>query len=284
MKYSLGLAAFLMGACLSATAQPADAPAAGTVPLAAVDPGAASPAPAADLPVTAPAAVAAHPAPPDASSDPGQARAISQAFEQRFPGIEVTAVRATPMPGIFEVQVDMDLMYTDAAVDYVIQGSMIDARARRDLTAERLESLQQVAFSSLPLEHAIRQVKGTGARKIAAFEDPNCGYCKQFHRTLDEVDNVTIYTFLFPILTPDSATRSRNIWCAADPARAWKDWMHDGKEPALAECDTPIQDNLALGHKLNVQGTPTLFFADGTRVSGTLPLEALQKKLAAQGS
>ncbi|MCZ4328337.1 DsbC family protein [Castellaniella denitrificans] len=210
-------------------------------------------------------------------------QAVTRTFEQRFPGIHVDAVRVTPMTGIYEVQVGMDLLYTDAQVDYVLQGSMIDAHARRDLTAERLEALQQVAFGSLPLDHAIKQVKGTGARKVALFEDPNCGYCKQLHRTLEDVDNVTVYTFLFPILTPDSATRSRNIWCAADPAKAWKAWMLDGQEPAKAECDTPIQDNLALGRKLNVQGTPALFFADGTRVNGALPLEALKKKLDALG-
>jgi len=219
---------------------------------------------------------------PSRAGGADSAQAVTRTFEQRFPGIHVDAVRVTPMTGIFEVQVGMDLLYTDAQVDYVLQGSMIDAHARRDLTAERLEALQQVAFGSLPLDHAIKQVKGTGARKVAVFEDPNCGYCKQLHRTLEDVDNVTVYTFLFPILTPDSMTRSRDIWCAADPAKAWKAWMLNGQDPAKAECDTPIQDNLALGRKLNVQGTPALFFADGTRVNGALPLEALKKKLDAQ--
>ncbi|WP_298014389.1 DsbC family protein [uncultured Castellaniella sp.] len=213
---------------------------------------------------------------------PEQAQAITRAFEQRFPGIRVDAVRVTPMGGIYEVQVGMDLLYTDAQVDYVLQGSLIDAKARRDLTAERLEVLQQVAFDSLPLDRAIRQVKGTGARKVAVFEDPNCGYCKQLHRTLEDVDNVTVYTFLFPILTPDSATRSRDIWCAPDPAKAWKAWMLNGEQPATADCPTPIQENLALGRKLNIQGTPALFFADGSRVNGALPLDALKKKLDEQ--
>nr|WP_322997846.1 DsbC family protein [Castellaniella sp.] len=215
---------------------------------------------------------------------PQQAQAITQAFEQRFPGIRVDAVRLTPMEGIYEVQVGLDLLYTDARVNYVLQGSLIDAKARRDLTAERLEVLQQVAFDSLPLDRAIRQVKGTGARKVAVFEDPNCGYCKQLHHTLEDVDNVTVYTFLFPILTPDSATKSRDIWCAADPAKAWKAWMLNGELPATADCSTPIQDNLALGRKLNIQGTPALFFADGSRVNGALPLDALKKKLDAQPS
>ncbi|MER1966892.1 DsbC family protein [Castellaniella sp. GW247-6E4] len=219
-----------------------------------------------------------------AALEPAKAQAIRQHFEARFPGIQVTLVRASPLAGIYEVQVGMDLLYTDANADYVLQGSLIDARARKDLTAERVEVLQQVAFDSLPLDKAIKQVKGNGSRQVAVFEDPNCGYCKQLHRTLRDVDDVTVYTFLFPILAPDSTTKSRDIWCASDPARAWKDWMLDGKVPATAQCDTPIQETLALGRKLNVQGTPALFFADGTRVNGALPLDALKKKLDALGS
>lgn len=278
MKHSSILAGLLLCAGLAAQAQPADR-VQGTQP----DRSAAA---SADGVVTATGGMST---PSDArvtatAPAPEQAQAITRAFEQRFPGIRVDAVRVTPMGGIYEVQVGMDLLYTDAQVDYVLQGSLIDAKARRDLTAERLEVLQQVAFDSLPLDRAIRQVKGTGARKVAVFEDPNCGYCKQLHRTLEDVDDVTVYTFLFPILTPDSATKSRDIWCAPDPAKAWKAWMLKGEQPATADCPTPIQENLALGRKLNIQGTPALFFADGSRVNGALPLDALKQKLDAQAS
>lgn len=229
---------------------------------------------------------------PDTSGDkvlstatlaPAQAESIRRHFEARFPGIQVTLVRATPLAGLYEVQVGMDLLYTDETADYVLQGSLIDARARRDLTAERIEVLQQVAFDSLPLDKAIKQVKGDGSRQVAVFEDPNCGYCKQLHRTLLEVDDVTVYTFLFPILSPDSMVKARDIWCAADSAQAWKDWMLEGKVPAAAQCETPIRETLALGRKLNVQGTPALFFADGTRLNGAPPLAVLEKKLDALG-
>ena len=214
-----------------------------------------------------------------ASLSAGQAESITHNFETRFPGLKVDLVRVTPMPGLYEIQVGPDLLYADADVDYVLQGSLIDARARRDLTAERLEALQKVSFDTLPLDRAIKQVKGDGSRRIAVFEDPNCGYCKQLQHTLQGVDNVTVYTFLFPILTPDSTTKSRDIWCSADPAKAWHDWMLKGVEAPKAECDTPLEANLALGRKLNVQGTPALFFADGSRVNGALPLDALKKKL-----
>ncbi|MFT0533795.1 DsbC family protein [Castellaniella hirudinis] len=263
----------------TAAAGASDARVVGTAPaVAAGQSPAVGQSPAATDPAAAPdARVLAATTPP-----PEQARAIGQAFAQRFPGIQVDAVRLTPMAGIFEVQVGLDLVYTDAQVDYVLQGALIDAKARRDLTAERLEILQQVAFDSLPLDRAIRQVKGTGARQMAVFEDPNCGYCKQLHQTLENIDDVTVYTFLYPILSPDSSTKARDIWCAQDPAATWKNWMVRGQLPAAADCATPIQDNLALGRQLNVRGTPALFFADGSRVNGALPLDALQQKLDQQ--
>lgn len=206
---------------------------------------------------------------------------VRKGFAERFPGIDITDVKPTPFPGLFEIQIGMDLLYTDAKVDYILQGSLVDAKTRRDLTAQRLEKLAQVSFSSLPLELAVKQVKGNGARKMAIFEDPNCGYCKRLHETLKGVDNTTIYTFLFPILSPDSEVKARNVWCAKDQAAAWQDWMLDGKTPPDATCETPVDTVLALGKKLMVQGTPAIIFADGSRVNGALPLDALQKKLDA---
>lgn len=235
------------------------------------------------------AAVAQTPAPVAAATEQATAAQpvsaetlgqVKQAFERRFEGIKVTAVNPTPLPGLFEVQVESDLMYTDINADYVLQGSLIDARARVDLTAQRLAKLSEVPFESLPLDKAIKQVRGNGERKIAVFEDPNCGYCKQLHRTLESVDNITIYTLLFPILSPDSNVKARNIWCAKDKAATWRDWMVNAKTPAEAQCDTPIDELLAFGRKLRVQGTPAIFFADGSRVNGALPLDALNKKLA----
>ncbi|MFW7343250.1 DsbC family protein [Pollutimonas sp. H1-120] len=205
--------------------------------------------------------------------------AVRKSFEERFPGIDIVAVKHTRFPGLYEVQVGMDLLYTDANVDYLMQGSLIDAKSRTDLTAERLEELSKVSFSSLPLELAVKQVKGDGSRQIAVFEDPNCGYCKRLHQTLKDVDNITVYTFLFPILSPDSTVKARNIWCAKDQAAAWRNWMLDGKVPAEANCETPVKTVLALGRKLMVQGTPAIIFADGSRVNGALPLDALKQKL-----
>lgn len=204
---------------------------------------------------------------------------VRKSFQERFPGIDIVVVKRTRFPGLFEVQIGMDLLYTDGNVDYLMQGSLIDAKSRTDLTAERLEELSRVSFSSLPLDLAIKQVKGDGSRQIAVFEDPNCGYCKRLHQTLKDVDNITVYTFLFPILSPDSTVKARNIWCAKDQAATWRNWMLEGKAPPEADCETPVETVLALGKKLMVQGTPAIIFADGSRVNGALPLDALKQKL-----
>ena len=205
---------------------------------------------------------------------------VRQGFEQRFPGLGVTEVSSTPFPGLFEIRIGTDLLYVDGEVNYVLQGSLIDAKTRSDLTAQRIAKLSEIDFDALPLHDAIKQVKGDGSRRMAVFEDPNCGYCKMLHQTLEGIDDVTVYTFLYPILSPDSHERSRNIWCAADSAAVWKGWMVEGRQPAAAECDTPIEANLALGRGLMVTGTPAIFFADGSRVNGAMPGETLEQKLS----
>lgn len=205
---------------------------------------------------------------------------VKTAFELRFEGLEVTEVKATPVPGLYEVQVGTELIYVDAQVDYVFQGSLIDANTREDLTAGRLQQLSEVPFDTLPVEHAIKIVKGDGSRKLAVFEDPNCIYCKQLHASLKDIDNITVYSFQFPILSPDSVMKSRNIWCAPDSSAVLQAWMVDGKVPEAAQCDdNPVEQVLELGRKLMVRGTPAILFADGSRANGALPADELRLKL-----
>ena len=205
---------------------------------------------------------------------------IQKRFEERFPGVGVTEVQPTPFDGLFEIRIGTDMLYVNPEVDFVLQGSLIDAKSRSDLTAERIARLSEVEFDSLPLENAIKQVKGDGSRRMAVFEDPNCGYCKLLHRSLENIDNVTVYTFLYPILSQDSHVRSRNIWCSSDSAATWKAWMLESVQPSEAQCDTPIESNLALGRGLMVTGTPAIFFEDGSRVNGAIPADGLEQKLA----
>ena len=158
---------------------------------------------------------------------------------------------------------------------------MIDAKSMKNVTDERMKKLTAIRFSDLPLDRAIKQVRGDGKRVLATFEDPNCGYCKRLAKELLKLDNVTVYVFLYPILSEDSVRKSKQIWCAADRSKAWNDWMIDGKAPAGREdCDTSaVTKNQEFGRKLNISGTPTMFFGDGERVPGAVPLARIEQKL-----
>ena len=205
---------------------------------------------------------------------------IKKLIEPRLgEGAKVSAVTKTPYSGLYEVQIDGDVIYTDAKAQYLFIGRVVDAQTYRDYTKEKIQAINKLPFSDL----AIKTVKGNGQRVIAVFEDPNCGYCKRFHQTtLSEIDNVTMYTFQYNILSQDSIEKSRNIWCAANPAQAWRDWMENGKEaPAAAgTCTAPHDKVLALGQKMKVTGTPTIIFADGSRIPGAIDAKGLEQKFA----
>jgi thiol:disulfide interchange protein DsbC len=196
--------------------------------------------------------------------------------------VKVESVTKTPYAELFEVVTDGDIVYTDAAAKYLVTGHITDTRTYRDYTEMRLEQISKASFSDLPLHLAMKQTKGNGKRIIAVFEDPNCGYCKQFRHTLQEVDNVTIYTFMYNMLSEDSVIKSKNIWCAAERGNAWDDWMLRGKIPpsAPASCVAPNEQVLKLGKKMRVTGTPTTIFNDGSRVAGALDKAVLEQKLA----
>ncbi|MCA1324204.1 DsbC family protein [Herbaspirillum sp. alder98] len=208
---------------------------------------------------------------------------IKKTIEPRLgDGAKVDAVTKTPYSGLYEVQIDGDVIYTDAKGQYLFIGRVVDAQTYRDFTKEKIEAINKVPFAGLPLDKAIKLVKGNGKRTIAIFEDPNCIYCKRLHQTLQDVDNITIYTFQYNILSPDSIVKSRNIWCAANPGKAWTDWMVSGKEApaAAASCTAPHEDVLALGKKMKVTGTPTIIFTDGSRVPGAIDAKGLEQKLS----
>jgi thiol:disulfide interchange protein DsbC len=187
---------------------------------------------------------------------------IRQNLAARIPQFaKIDEIRKAPMPGLYEVRINgFEIFYTDEQGNYLLQGNLIDVKARRNLTEERVEKLSEVAFDKLPVKDAFKIVRGNGKRKLAVFEDPNCGYCKQFERV----------------------TKSRNIWCAKDKAKTWADWMQRGIAPEAAECDTSaLTRNREFGQKYNITGTPTLIFSDGTRAPGAIPAAQVEKQLAA---
>ena len=207
---------------------------------------------------------------------------IRKNLAERIPQLkQIDEVNKTAVPGLFEIRVNgSEIFYVDADANHLIQGNLIDTKQRRNLTEERIEKLSMVAFDSLPAKDGFTIVRGNGKRKLAVFEDPNCGYCKRFEHDLQKVDNVTIHMFLYPILSADSAEKSKHIWCAKDKAKSWQDWMVRDQLPKSASCDSAaIERNVELGRKYKITGTPTLVFVDGTRVPGAISTAQVEKYL-----
>ncbi len=212
-----------------------------------------------------------------------QEAAVKKLVEPRLgEGVKVDSVIKTPYSGLFEVRTGSDILYTDEKAKYLFVGRVIDTKTFQDYTKERIDEITRIKFSDLPFESALKMVKGNGKRVIAVFEDPNCGYCKRFRQTLQGLDNVTVYTFMYNILAEDSAVKSRNIWCSPDNSKAWDEWMLNNKSPeaAPANCTSPNEKILALGKSMKITGTPTVFFMDGSRIPGAVDGKALESKLA----
>ena len=214
-----------------------------------------------------------------------QEAVIRKNIALRIPELKsIDEVSKGPMPGLYEVRVNgNEIYYTDANADYLVMGSVYATKLRRNLTEERINQLSAVKFDTLPFKDAFTIVRGNGERKIAVFEDPNCGYCKRCERDLQTVSNVTIYMFLYPILGPDSLEKSKAIWCAKDRGQTWQDWMvrEQSLPGSLAACDTTVlQRNVEFGRNYKITGTPTLFFMNGMRVPGAIDAKQIEKHLA----
>ncbi|CAI08445.1 DsbC family protein [Aromatoleum aromaticum] len=197
----------------------------------------------------------------------------------------VESVARIPYGELYEVVLKSgEIVYTDEKMSFLIDGRVIDTSTRRDITQARMAQLSAIDVGTLPLDQAIKQVRGNGKRVIVSFEDPNCAYCKRLGKELAQLKDVTVYTFLYPILSPDSTEKSRNIWCADDRAKAWSDWILNAKVPASASCDSSVVErNVTLGQKLKINGTPTMFLADGRRLGGYLPAAELEQALLEAG-
>lgn len=213
---------------------------------------------------------------------PAQLKALQQKLAQRLPTLPpIESARMMPMSGLVELKVGNTVVYSDATGEYLIEGQMIETRTQRNLTAERVEDINRVAFETFPFQDAIVWKSGNGKRRLVVFSDPNCGYCKQLERELQKVKDITVYTLLIPILGADSRTKAENLWCVKNRTEAWLDWMLDNKAPARAfgKCNTPLQRNLGLAQRLGVNGTPAIFFEDGTRLAAAAPMATIEQRL-----
>jgi thiol:disulfide interchange protein DsbC len=191
--------------------------------------------------------------------------------------------------GLYEVRIATEegtrIFYTDEAARYFFIGNILDNETQINITDQRLRKLNAIRFADLPLAQAFKIVRGKGSRQIAYFADPRCPYCRRFDQELAKIDDVTVHVFLLPIIASDSAAVSKAVWCAPDRAKAWVDLMLHKIEPAAAKanCDAPIEKNLALGQKYRINGTPTFVLADGQRVSGAVTAPRLAKMLDETG-
>ena len=222
-----------------------------------------------------------QPTPSDKPRTP-EAAAIKKLLEQRFDGVSIGNISKTPYFGLYEVQFDDQLVYTDAKVTYILVGSIYDAATKKNLTEAKQREYSRVSFDSLPLDLAFKRVKGNGARKLAIFSDPDCPYCARLEQELKGIDNVTIYTFLYPIdqLHPDAARKSKLIWCALDPVQAWNQFFDSRVLPKNnGDCENPVAATRELGQKMRVTATPTLVFADGTVIPGALPAPQIESEI-----
>jgi len=210
-----------------------------------------------------------------------QEEKVKAALKKNVPEAPVDSVRKINYGGLYEVILGGEIYYTDETGNFIITGSLIDLKTKQNVTEARLRVVNAIKWSDLPLDQAIKITRGNGSRKVAIFEDPNCGYCKRFERDLLGVTDITVYVLLYPILSPDSIEKSKAVWCAADRGKMWLDHMtRDAAISGDTKCDTPIEKNLALGREKKVQGTPTIVFENGDRVPGAITREDFEKKLA----
>lgn len=201
----------------------------------------------------------------------------------RFPTVQIRTIHPAPVAGLFEIVTDSGISYADASGDHLLLGRLMDTATKRDLSSEAWDRHHPIDFAKLPLDNAIKTTRGDGSRVLAVFADPDCPFCRTLEKDLGELANATIYTFLFPIESthPGSTDKARHIWCAADRQNAWHKLMLEGREPTATVCSgDPIDATIKLGIELSVASTPTIFLASGQRLSGTMPLDQLERALA----
>ena len=209
---------------------------------------------------------------------------IRKALEQKLQGVQIEGISPAPVPGLWEVRYrtarGVQILYSNASASHVIEGRIVELRTERDLTEERLRKLNAIRFDSLPLDQAVKIQRGSGKRVLAMFSDPYCPACKQFEQTLQQIDNITIYVFMYPVIRPELADHSKAVWCAPDRGKAWLDLALRGQRPGSGiACETPVEKNVEFGHTLGVNSTPTLIFANGERVAGGMRIPDLQQLL-----
>lgn len=231
--------------------------------------------------------VAAKSVPEAAVSAPEKARVMAL-FDAKT-GKKATDVETSPLPNFYTVISDVNVYYIEKSGKWLFYGHLVDLDSRTSVTAVKklkLESgdLPVLDWRTLNLNDAIKTVRGktVPGRVLVTFEDPRCGYCKALHPQLDKLQNVTVFTFPIAILGPESQAKNEAVWCSGDRAGAWDLVMAGQAVKAEGACDVSgLARNGKLAQELKVRGTPTMFLADGSRISGLMDAAALEARLAA---
>jgi len=227
------------------------------------------------------AAITAH---AEAEAGDRNLKMIADNLRALYPATQIDDVRPAPIAGIYEVVMGKNIGYTNSEGRHFLFGHVFDMQTRQDLTQQRLDELNTVKFAELPLKDAIKEVHGKGERTLVVFSDPDCSYCRKLEKELPQLDNVTIYTFPFP-LQPDAPRKAKSIWCSPNQQTAWRDYLVSNKQPtAKIDCANPIERNIQLGKNLGINGTPTLIAADGRVLPGPESVEQVDSWMDKKGA
>lgn len=205
---------------------------------------------------------------------------VATKLRAQYPSTQISEVRTTGIDGIYEVDMGKNIGYTNSEGRYFLFGHIFDMTTQQDLTQQRIDALNVVKFSELPLKDAIKTVHGKGERIVAVFSDPDCPYCRKLENELPKLNNVTIYTFLMPLdgLHPEASRKAKAIWCSSNKSQSMEGYMIHDKTPDMTKtCDNPIERNVQLGQKLGINGTPTLISSDGRVMPGMAAADQLEK-------
>lgn len=210
---------------------------------------------------------------------------VREVLKERFPSTDIVSIHESPWQGWYEVETPAELVYASADGSVLFRGRVYDTATRKDLSLERWDALRAIDFNALPLDLAIKEVRGNGSRRVAVFADPFCPFCRQLEERIRDVDDVTIYTFLFPLedIHPGATQRAAQLWCSEDRAVAWSKWIVERIEPTAGACDaTPLEDIRSLAKKYRISGTPTAVFGSGRRSEGVLTRDKFVEELDKQ--
>ena len=202
---------------------------------------------------------------------------VKSNLSKQHPKLNIENIQATDMKGIYSGSMDGQVVYLGEDAQHILVGSMYRLSDQKNLTQDLVLKQNSIDWKKLPLQDAVKSVRGNGKRQIAIFSDPNCPYCKQLETELNKLNDVTIYTFIYPIKNQSIAV-SKQVFCEKAPALAWSNLISKGIQPSSKKaCANPVDRNLSLGKSLGLNGTPAIIFSNGFKVMGSHPAQEIEK-------